>query len=98
MHSNLLRCICCLYLYSYFHVGMHHEQIRFYRKQSQGVKSLFLKAIKEAGETTRTASQIAGYGGGVAAKKDQGGKHKQDERTVDDEEVGFCSSLNNRVS
>ncbi|MCP9257060.1 Zinc finger CCCH domain-containing protein 14 [Dirofilaria immitis] len=35
-------------------------------KQSRGVKSLFLKAIKEAGETTRTASQIAGYGSGLS--------------------------------
>ncbi|VDK17450.1 unnamed protein product [Anisakis simplex] len=37
------------------------------KQNSGGVKSLFLKAIKEAGETTRIASQSAGYGGGAAA-------------------------------
>lgn len=59
-------------------------------KQSRGVKSLFLKAIKEAGETTRTASQIAGYGSGLAVKKEKEvadhGKHKQNDMNVLDEE------------
>uniref|UniRef100_A0A915Q4B8 Zinc finger CCCH domain-containing protein 14 n=1 Tax=Setaria digitata TaxID=48799 RepID=A0A915Q4B8_9BILA len=59
-------------------------------KQSRGVKSLFLKAIKEAGETTRTASQIAGYGGGLAVKKEKEttdhGKHKQNDNMLDEEE------------
>ncbi|CAG9540509.1 unnamed protein product [Cercopithifilaria johnstoni] len=62
-------------------------------KQSRGVKSLFLKAIKEAGETTRTASQIAGYGNGLAAKKEKEvadrGKHKQNDMNVLDEEEGI---------
>uniref|UniRef100_F1KW82 Zinc finger CCCH domain-containing protein 14 n=1 Tax=Ascaris suum TaxID=6253 RepID=F1KW82_ASCSU len=39
------------------------------KQQSGGVKSLFLKAIKEAGETTRIASQSAGYGGSSSHKK-----------------------------
>uniref|UniRef100_A0A0R3RSR4 Zinc finger CCCH domain-containing protein 14 n=1 Tax=Elaeophora elaphi TaxID=1147741 RepID=A0A0R3RSR4_9BILA len=62
-------------------------------KQSRGVKSLFLKAIKEAGETTRTASQIAGYGNGLAVKKEKEvadrGKHKQNDMNVLDEEEGI---------
>ncbi|KAL3986005.1 Zinc finger C-x8-C-x5-C-x3-H type family protein [Acanthocheilonema viteae] len=62
-------------------------------KQSRGVKSLFLKAIKEAGETTRTASQIAGYGNGLTAKKDKEvvdhGKHKQNDMNAVDEEEGI---------
>ncbi|KHN82418.1 Zinc finger CCCH domain-containing protein 14 [Toxocara canis] len=40
------------------------------RQQSSGVKSLFLKAIKEAGETTRIASQSAGYGAASSHKKE----------------------------
>ncbi|VDM97643.1 unnamed protein product [Thelazia callipaeda] len=59
-------------------------------KQSRGVKSLFLKAIKEAGETTRTASHIAGYGGGVAVKNDKDfvdhGKKQNDSVVLDEEE------------
>ncbi|EFO23719.2 hypothetical protein LOAG_04766 [Loa loa] len=62
-------------------------------KQSRGVKSLFLKAIKEAGETTRTASQIAGYGSGLTMKKEKEiadhGKHKQNDMNVLDEEEGI---------
>ncbi|VDK70479.1 unnamed protein product [Litomosoides sigmodontis] len=64
-------------------------------KQSRGVKSLFLKAIKEAGETTRTASHIAGYGNGLNAKKekevaDHGhGNRKQNGVNVLDEEEGI---------
>ncbi|VDM94475.1 unnamed protein product [Onchocerca ochengi] len=59
-------------------------------KQSRGVKSLFLKAIKEAGETTRTASQIAGYGSVLPVKKEKEvadhGKYKQNDMNVLDEE------------
>ncbi|EJW88022.1 hypothetical protein WUBG_01067 [Wuchereria bancrofti] len=62
-------------------------------KQSRGVKSLFLKAIKEAGETTRAASQIAGYGSGLTVKKEKEiadhGKHKQNDVNVMDEEEGI---------
>uniref|UniRef100_A0A0N5APQ4 Zinc finger CCCH domain-containing protein 14 n=1 Tax=Syphacia muris TaxID=451379 RepID=A0A0N5APQ4_9BILA len=38
-------------------------------KNVRGAQSLFLKAIKEAGRMTRTASQMAGYGAGTPLKK-----------------------------
>lgn len=43
-------------------------------KNVRGAQSLFLKAIKEAGRMTRTASQIAGYGGGALPTKKDGAK------------------------
>lgn len=60
-------------------------------EQSRGIKSLFLKAIKEAGETTRTASQIAGYGGGApsnaaAKKKVEPPKNETEEDVLSEEE------------
>lgn len=72
-----------------------HEQIHtqvyrrkaqscFSRRQARGVKSLFLKAIKDAGETTRSASQNAGYGG--VSKVSPSKNIRKDERPAVEEE------------